>query len=326
LLCVFLFGVGAFCYALLGILSQLSKSADGSYAYSMPSVVLTAEAVKLVLSFIFLRAETGSLAATCASIRDGRYWVWAAYMVPAVLYAINNILDMENNQHMDPATEQVLVQLKILTTGITWRIVFQAPMGRRKWLSLVFLFLGAVLAAWPSNPDDKAVKQNMHIDPIGYLLVFIYCWISAFAGIYNEWLYKNKWGKGDSIHLCNIRLYLIGCCCLSFFHWQANPTDRHPITGLFTGYNRYTCGLVITFAMMGLILSQVMKFFDNIVKLFISGSSMYVSAVLSYVIFGFVPKPTFVAGLVVVTAAILMYNAERLGFACKPSDEQLKKA
>ena len=33
------FCVATCCYALLGLLSQLSKEADGTYAYSLPSVV-----------------------------------------------------------------------------------------------------------------------------------------------------------------------------------------------------------------------------------------------------------------------------------------------
>eukprot|EP00435_Cladocopium_sp_Y103_P018666 s234_g4.t1 len=47
---VVLFCLGSACYALLGILSQLSKSPDGSYGYSLPSVVLLAEFTKLCIS------------------------------------------------------------------------------------------------------------------------------------------------------------------------------------------------------------------------------------------------------------------------------------
>jgi UDP-sugar transporter A1/2/3 len=310
LLRVFLFSVGSVCYALLGILSQLSKSQDGSYAYSMPSVVLTAEAVKLCLSVAFLWRESDSQKRFWVDLCSGSLADWLSFSVPALLYAINNILDMENNQHMDPATEQVLVQLKILTTGIAWRIVFRMPLGARKWLSLVFLFAGAACAAWPSPSGSKA--KTMHIDSIGFLLVFIYVWISAIAGVYNEWLYKrvDASGKCDNFHVCNIRLYIMGCCCHLLFH--VSNTPGHPIFGLFHGYNRYTWGLVATYAMMGLLLSQVMKYFDNIVKLFISGSSMYVSAALSWLIFSIEPTSTFMLGLVIVSIALVMYNAERI--------------
>lgn len=46
--------------------------------------------------------------------------VWNLSLSQRGALRLNNNLDMLNNQHMDPATEQVLVQAKILTTGIVW--------------------------------------------------------------------------------------------------------------------------------------------------------------------------------------------------------------
>ena len=45
------FCVATCCYALLGLLSQLSKEADGTFAYSLPSVVLLAELCHLFCLF-----------------------------------------------------------------------------------------------------------------------------------------------------------------------------------------------------------------------------------------------------------------------------------
>lgn len=304
-----LFALGSLCYALLGILSQLSKSPDGSYAYSLPSVVLLAEFVKLCLSGLLFSVEKRSPFAAWRAVISAPPSRWLAFSVPSLLYAVNNNLDMLNNQHMDPATEQVLVQGKILTTGIVWWLVFREPLGGRKWCALVLLFAGTVLAGWPSEqPADLA--KRMYIDSVGVLLVTAYVWVSASAGVYNEWLYK-KIGRAESIHLSNIFLYTIGCVFNLSAHFLSNGTSGG-VSGLVTGYNRYCWGLVATYSLMGLLLAQVMKFFDNIVKLFISGSSMYVSAVLSWLIFRYTPTVTFLAALCVVTAAIIMYNWERI--------------
>ena len=86
---------------------------------------------------------------------------------------------------------------------------------------------------------------------------------------------------------CNVRIYVIGCAVNLGFHLYHKPVSS--LWRLTEGYNRYCWGLVATYSLMGLLLAQVMKFFDNIVKLFISGSSMYVSALLSYAIFGYTP-------------------------------------
>jgi len=242
-----LFAFGSLCYALLGILSQLSKSEDGTYAYSLPTVVLTAEVVKLVLSCAFLTAEQGSASAAWRAVMHSPLSKWLAFAVPSALYSLNNNLDMLNNQHMDPATEQVLVQCKILTTGIVWWLVFREPLGVRKWGSLLLLFLGAILAGRPSEALLHGGKQ-MHIDRFGMVLVTVYVWVSACAGVYNEWLYKFV-GKADSIHACNIRLYTIGVLFNLGAHLLSDPgAGRSLLNGgsffsFFDGYNRYVWAL-----------------------------------------------------------------------------------
>jgi len=303
--------VGAFCYALLNVLSQLSKEPDGSYAYSMPTVVLTAEAVKFCLSMGFLAKEQGSLLAALRAVWATPLATWLLFAVPAVLYAVNNNLDMLNNQYMDPATESVLVQLKILTTGLAWRFVFKKELGGRKWVSLVLLFLGCAGAGWPTASTGKATN-GMYIEPFGLVLVSFYVVISATAGVYNEWLYKNL-GRDESIHVCNIRIYTIGVLfCLCTHLGVHSAGGGAPLRNLFHGYNVYTWALVATYSLMGLLLAQVMKVFDSIVKLFISGSSMYVSAVLTVLVFGRMPSAMFVGSMVLVTLAVLLFNAEKI--------------
>lgn len=313
---LFLFCLGSACYALLGILSQLSKSPDGSYGYSLPSVVLLAEFTKLCISLCFLTAESGSISQALKDVLGTSVRTWLAFAFPSALYSLNNNLDMLNNQHMDPATEQVLVQAKILTTGIVWWWVFGRTMGGRKWFALVLLFLGAVSAGWPS---DATSGKRMHIDSVGVLLVILYVWVSASAGVYNEWLYKGI-GKDDNIHTCNIRIYVIGCTVNLAAHLWHNPLSS--LQTLTEGYNRYCWALVATYSLMGLLIAQVMKFFDSIAKLFISGSSMYVSAVLSWAIFGYTPTWNFLSGMALVTVAMALYNYDSIKlFFSKSKDE-----
>jgi len=303
-----LFAVGSLCYALLGVLSQLSKSPDGSYAYSMPSVVLVAEFVKLCISFAFLAAEQGSPLAAARAASAGPLRAWLFFAAPSTLYSLNNNLDMLSNQHMDPATEQVLVQLKILTTGLLWRLVFKKALGLRKWSALVLLFVGAACAGYPATaPADTSA---MYIDSFGVGLIAAYVTFSALASVCTEVLYKGI-GANESVHISNIRLYTIGIVFNLSMHVATKPPEQG-LADLLHGYNRYTYGLVATYALMGLLLAQVMKLFDNIVKLFIPGCSVYISALLSWVIFGYRPTTLFLVSLGTVTVAVLLYNAEQI--------------
>lgn len=301
-----LFAVGSCCYALLNVLSQLSKEPDGSYAYSMPTVVLTAEFVKLLLSLGSLSRELGSPLAALHAVASTSPLAWCYFAGNSILYSINNNLDMLNNQYMDPATESVLVQLKIITTGVLCRVVFSKMLHIHQWVALGLLFVGCTLAAWP----NESVGKTMYIEPFGLVLICIYVTISATASVYNEWLYKGVAPK-DSIHLCNARLYIIGVMFCAFTHWRSTGRGIS-IGSLFQGYNVYTWSLVITYSVMGLILGHVLKYFDSIVKLFISGSSMYASAILTVVLFERVPSPLFLVSMGLVSVAILLYRAEYL--------------
>jgi len=201
---------------------------------------------------------------------------------------------------MDPATEQVLVQGKILTTGVVWWWVFGREMGLRKWMGLTILFLGTVLAGWPQQAPLHEKR----------MLIMLYVWVSASAGVYNEWLYKN-FSKDENIHTCNIRIYTIGCAVNLAAHLTNDPS-LGSLVSLTSGYNRYCWGLVATYSLMGLLVAQVMKYLDSIVKLFMSGSSMYISAVFSWAIFGYFPTWNFSVGMVLVTIAMVLYNFDVL--------------
>lgn len=148
----------------------------------------------------------------------------------------------------------------------------------------------------------------MYIKPAGVLLIVLYATLSASAGVYMEWLYKRDEGRSDSIHVCNARIYSVGCLFLLSVYLLGPEPDLN----LWRGYNAYTWALVATYSIMGLILAQVMKFFDNFVKLFISGSSIYVSAVLTATLFGRSPSMLFCASMALVTLAILLFNHDRL--------------
>lgn len=305
--------VGSLCYALLNVLSQLSKEPDGSYAYSLPTVVLLAEFVKLCISMGYLTRDNGGSILTALNIVLATpAMTWALFAVPSVVYAINNNLDMLNNKYMDPATESVLVQLKILTTAVMWWLVFAQQLNRRKWGSLVLLFVGCSGAGWPTSSGAE-VLDSMYIKPFGLVLISMYVNLSAFAGVFNEWLYKGV-GKNDSIHLCNIRIYVVGVSfCFCTHCLMQNSEDKNSsLFYLCKGYNIYTWGLVATYSLMGLILAQIVKRYGSIVKLFISGSSMYFSAVLSLVLFGRIPSALFMASISLVTLAIFLYNWESI--------------
>lgn len=104
--------------------------------------------------------------------------------------------------------------VKEMVQQVAMRIVFKTHLGLLKWASLVLLFVGRACAGWPATSAEELCK--MYIKPVGVLLIMLYTTLSASAGVYMEWLYKRDDGKSESIHVCNARIYSVGClfCCV----------------------------------------------------------------------------------------------------------------
>eukprot|EP00746_Dinoflagellata_sp_MGD_P000417 gnl/MRDRNA2_/MRDRNA2_100742_c0_seq1.p1 gnl/MRDRNA2_/MRDRNA2_100742_c0~~gnl/MRDRNA2_/MRDRNA2_100742_c0_seq1.p1 ORF type:complete len:342 (-),score=36.87 gnl/MRDRNA2_/MRDRNA2_100742_c0_seq1:408-1433(-) len=307
---VLLFACGAILYAADGVLSQLSKSEDNTYKYSMPSVVFIAEWTKLILSVIFLSREKGSPGQAIAAVSKMPLRSWAGFAVPGALYAINNNLAMLCNQYMDSATFQVMSQMKIGTTGLLWWIVFRMSLGLRKSFAIVLLMMGSMCASWPSGVG----KNVTYIEPLGIGLAAVYCTISAVAGVFTEWLYKGQ--AHVSVHLQNIKMYTWGVVGNYAMYLVGQNKSGLDLWGssvnIIDNYNIYTWCLVADFACLGLLMSVIMRYFTNVHKLLMVGSSMYVSCLLTAVLLNVLPSMMYILGMLLVTFSLIMYNWDKL--------------
>merc|ERR1719356_92232 len=107
---------------------------------------------------------------------------------------------------------------------------------------------------------------------MGLVIIAFYISFSVTAGVYNEWVYKGIEAE-QSIHLQNVSMYVWGI----FFNTMKSLLYREGegsslSVGMFAGFNIWTWLLVCTYSFKGLIVSQVMKYLNNIVKLFMSAA------------------------------------------------------
>src|SRR5690242_3208699 len=99
------------------LLISYSKK-EGLYAYNPTTAVLLAEITKFLISAAILTSQRENL-----NFRITRETF--PYSVPALIYFIQNNLVFWALYYVDPTTYQVLVNLKILTTGTTIFISFK---------------------------------------------------------------------------------------------------------------------------------------------------------------------------------------------------------
>jgi len=202
--------------------------------------------------------------------------------------------------YVDPTTYQVLVNLKILTTGILFRIVLGKELTALQWAALVLLSVGCAT----SQISNDCTNSSLFSVPIqGILICVILALLSASAGISTEWLMKKSSLKSEPLHLQNMHLYFFGILFCGMFSWAEWTSTQN----VFEGYNFTTLLVILSYAFSGLIVSIIMKYADNMVKIYSVAVSMIVTMILSIFLFSHTPSTQLFFGIVIITISILMY-------------------
>merc|ERR1719220_2958941 len=79
-------------------------------------------------------------------------------------------------------------------------------------------------------------------------------------------------------------------------------------SGFFANYNRWAYTVVINNALNGLAISAILKYADNIARVYAHASAMLVTMVISIFLFGQSPTPQLLIAIAVVSASAVQYN------------------
>jgi UDP-galactose transporter len=133
--------------------------------------------------------------------------------------------------------------------------------------------------------SSSIIMPEMYIRPLGIPLIAIYCTLSGFAGVYNEWILKKHYS--ESLHLQNLYLYSYGTILniIPAISSAMITTQTGHFFNPFRGFTFYTWLLVLSQALNGLFMSVVIKHSSNIIRLFVISFSLIVTALLSLFIF-----------------------------------------
>ena len=325
-----------FSYGSYTILVHLSESSNGKISYSSVSLNFIVELFKFLLSFCFffvkktLNNNLNSDQIDKESLQPinnniNQIYTYQAfkyslyYAIPAFLYFINNNLALYMQFYMDSTTYQMLCNLKILSTGILYYLIMGKNLSKRKWLSLVLLFVAGVFYVF-GNIDNTVdnlqdLKSRIYITKLGLCMITVYTIISGFAGVFTEYILKINFSV--SIHIQNMYLYTYGCIfnflsyCLENFYFnyvssvQSNNNDL--ITSLFYGFNIFTWLIIITQVYNGFAMSMVMKHSNNLTRLFLISMSLIVTVILSVLLFSLKLNIYFYISFVIILVALHIY-------------------
>lgn len=286
------------------ILLNLGKT-DGKILFSSISVALLIELLKLVISGVLFMKELKS-SNKCIQYPSGKHI--ALYSVPAFLYMVNNNLVTHSQNHMDPATFHMLNNLKIVATAVLYRIVIKKHLTLKRWLSVFILFMAGLLHSGSGLKSDFEGSSNeLFITWTGIYVVSTYCLTSAFAGVYTEAVLKNY--GSVSIHLQNLIMYSFGVITNGLVYVSVHFSTQNSTSSFFEGFSVSTWLIILTQSINGISISFVMKHASNITRLFVIGSSILLTSVLSFLVLGIQLNLLFYASFMITVYALYLYNS-----------------
>ncbi|KRY18171.1 UDP-N-acetylglucosamine transporter [Trichinella patagoniensis] len=261
--------------------SRTMNVTDGRYLSS--TAVALSEVLKVVISLVMIFHEAGySVSEMQTQLRTEmlvKRYEMLKMLVPALLYIAQNNLLFLALSNLDAATYQITYQSKILTTAILSVLMLGKRLDLLKWLSLFALMCGVAIIQIPAN--STGVQQFTHdwsSKVIGLSAVIIACFTSGFSGVYLELILKTT---NTSLWMRNFQLALFSVFS-GFGAVFVNDLPAVLENGFFQGYNVFTWLVILLQAFGGLVIGMVVKYMDNIVKVFASSISIVLSGFLSY--------------------------------------------
>jgi len=285
------------------ILVTSSKNAHGSFDYSVPSSTMLSEALKLAISVVLLLMAVAR-GQVNAVLNEDSLSEFFSYMLPAAIYFVNNNCIFFILQAVDPTTFQLLSQMKTIFTGLLFRVFLKRRLSSVQYLALVTLACGTACSQLPSGKHGGRGAQAA-APLFGGLLSLLSSLLSALGGIYNERLLKGR--PTASIHWQNIQMYLWGVGFNAIAAWQKDGVAMAR-NGILAGFNRSAWLVVICNALNGLAIFAVLKYADNIARVYAHAIAMMVTMAVSTQLFHAPITPQLVLAVVLVGTSTLQYN------------------
>lgn len=293
------------------LLTEASIGPNGSYEFSMISVTLFAEAAKWLVSVcVYCTLSRSDRSHTSLRIRDVLH-----FAIPAAIYFVNNNIMFLIIERINSTQFQILSCLKMVFTAFLFRVILCRVISLTKWAAIVTLACGAAssqlqetCAAGSHGNYGSGLELSNAQAAMGIVGTALSSLLSSFAGVYSELLLK-KDAQLHSIHLQNALLYSWGLVFnsigLAVFE-GAGVYSR----GLLYGYNAWTWALLFNNSVAGLTISAVLKYTNNIVRVFAHTGAMVITATIGVFFLDAQATPQLPLAIMIVSASTVIYAAD----------------
>lgn len=228
------------------------------------------------------------------------------YAVSSLLYAVYNNLTFFNLSRVDPGTYQVLMQTRILFTGILFTFFLKTDLSVRKWFALLLLTIGV-------TAKYVAPGTSMHMSLMSVTLILLQALLSALAGVYNEYVLKKQ--AHMSIHYQNFFMYFYALFFNGIIGAVTDPASYslHSLFNWFQLAKPIFIPIVLFGASTGLAAAFILKFINVIVKAFASAVEVLLTAVLAALILNEMLTVNDVIAAIIVMISVYAYYTNGKG-------------
>ncbi|XP_026403803.1 CMP-sialic acid transporter 2-like isoform X2 [Papaver somniferum] len=285
------------------ILIVWSKRA-GKYDYSVTTANFSVEALKCALSLAALARTWRSEGITEDNKLSTTFNEVIYYHIPAALYLVKNLLQYYIFAYVDAPGYQILKNFNIISTGVLYRIILKKKLSEIQWAAFILLCAGCTTAQL--DPSSDHVLQTAFQ---GWIMAIIMALLSGFAGVYTEAIMKKRLSR--NINMQNFWLYVFGMLfnAIAIF---VQDFDAVMNKGFFHGYTLITTLMILNHALSGIAVSMVMKYADNIVKVYSTSVAMLLTAIVSVFLFNFHLSLAFFLGSTVVSVSVYLHSISKI--------------
>ncbi|OMJ93332.1 hypothetical protein SteCoe_3684 [Stentor coeruleus] len=279
-----------------------AKNEDGSYRFNESTMVLLVEIVKLIFcTCVFAIQYKNTEDDSKSELHNLPFKMSLHFLVPALLYAASNTLVYYGISYINPGLFHVFGNIRILIAGILYRFMMGKKQSDLQWLSLILIACGAVLS---SPAPEHANSSDNYL--MGLLLLSLMSVCSTSASIYTEKYFKKT--QKLSIFYQNIILYLYGILVNTFVVVFLKSEEK----GAFDGFDQSGFMVLAAQSAMGVSLSFIFKYLDNIVYVISLTVAMLITAVISMMFFDLDPTYEFFSSMAVITIGIYIFYRSKL--------------
>lgn len=271
---------------------KFTEAPGGRVEYNVTTTVVAAEMLKLAAAWLFDRVWYSKAGEKAMQPRSS--WPdYFRYAVPSLIYAVQNNLLTYGISLLGPSLFSLLGNFKIVATTLLTSVVLSKNFTKIQWISVLLLVLSFFVAkvqllmgppaSAPVVPiatgADAGAIAEMGRFTKGVLVVIMLSLLSGSAAISNEYLLKNV-DPHVSFMRKNVWTYQWGV--LMNVLYLVFKMQRAESTSMFHGYSVSVGFLIVINAMLGLSVSMIMKYFDNVTKCFASSLVVYLTAAFEY--------------------------------------------